>query len=473
MRILGNVINIFRIRPAERRAGAIALAAIVALNILFVHKMAPKLTPLVSDAEMTRRVLKYFHISGFDPITLITVSAWSDGYNVYRHPLLAFLIYPLYALNQLCEWAFGIDCALFIVAVLMTVCAFYSFLFVRRIFTDVMQLSPLDANLLSALMFSFAYVMLITFIPDHFGFSMTMLLIVLCVAGLRIRKKKEIPLWQMVILYIFTTGVTTTNSVKIVLAQLFTNGWKRFFHPRNLLLGLIVPSLALWTFCQFEYKTFVVPQEKVKHAAIAKRKAAREQRMAQLRSEYEQGDSATPARLYKYVKPRPKRVKMGKPMKNEGFLKWTDVSTSRWQTVTENLFGESIQLHRRHLLGDVLMFRPMFVSYDWAVNYVAEGLLAVLFLAGIWYGRRSRFLWLALAWLSTDLLLHLGLGFGINEVYIMAPHWLFVIPISIGYILLHVRGRQLAAVRSLTGLLTLWFYCYNGWLLVGFILKPL
>ena len=47
----------------------------------------------------------------------------------------------------------------------------------------------------------------------------------------------------------------------------------------------------------------------------------------------------------------------GEPMGETGFLNWTDVSTSRWDVAVENLFGESLQLHRDHLLGDIATHR--------------------------------------------------------------------------------------------------------------------
>ena len=42
--------------------------------------------------------------------------------------------------------------------------------------------------------------------------------------------------------------------------------------------------------------------------------------------------------------------------------------------------------------------------------------LVLLFIGGIWCGRRSRFLWMALGGFAFDMFLHMGLGFGINEV---------------------------------------------------------
>ena len=40
-------------------------------------------------------------------------------------------------------------------------------------------------------------------------------------------------------------------------------------------------------------------------------------------------------------------VNKGEPLEDKGFLKWTDISTSRWESIVENVFGESIQFHQR------------------------------------------------------------------------------------------------------------------------------
>ena len=124
------------------------------------------------------------------------------------------------------------------------------------------------------------------------------------------------------------------------------------------------------------------------------------------------------------------------------FMRWTDATTSRVSTAVENLFGESIQLHPDHLLEDTLRSRPVIVRYRWAANYVVEGLLVLLFVVGVWCGRRSRFMWMALCGAAFDMALHMGLGFGINEVYIMGAHWLFVLPIATGFLVKAMYGRK-------------------------------
>ena len=99
-------------------------------------------------------------------------------------------------------------------------------------------------------------------------------------------------------------------------------------------------------------------------------------------------------------------------------------------------------------------------------------LLVLLFLGGIWFGRRSRFLWMALAGFLFDMLLHMGLGFGINEVYIMTAHWVFVIPIAIGYLFKKLEEQEHTAPlligRGLGVGLSLFLFIWNTALYVQF-----
>ena len=164
------------------------------------------------------------------------------------------------------------------------------------------------------------------------------------------------------------------------------------------------------------------------------------------------------------------KEKSGQPMEDHGFLKWTDISTSRWQSIYENLFGESLQFHRQHFLEDTLVGRPVFVKYDTVFNYIIEAIILLLALAGIWVGRKRRFLWLCLSCFGFDMFIHLVLGFGLNEIFIMAPHFMFVLPIATAYLFSCVHWRWL---RLTVIFLTIYLLVYNGYLLTDFLLSPI
>ena len=459
-------LNIFRVKPEERYQSIIALMLIMALNALFIYRMhdlfmQPGFGPYWKAFEHE------LHLSGYDPLTYLGVSNWDVVYQVYRHPLLSFMIWPLWAINEGLTWVFGVNCVQYLVAALLIFCSYYSYIFLYRIHREVIELSQKDATLMTAYCFSFAYILMSVIVPDHFTISMFLLLITLYISGVCIKKRRKFLWWQSAILFYITAGVTLSNGIKVFLSGFFVN-LSKFFRPKYLLLAVILPAALLWGTAIWEYRTYVLPKEKARAEQKAKKQAALEQKIATM----------TPEERAKYEEKKAKRedvlkrqaAKTGKPMENYGFLKWTDISTSRWQSTYENLFGESIQFHQDYFLEDTLVHRPVFVPYRWSLSYCIEALTVLLFVAGIWFGRKSRFLWLCLSCAAFDMFIHLILGFGINEVFIMAPHWLFVLPIATAYLLKSIRHQSLRVVITL---LALYLFIYNGYLLTDFLLSPI
>ena len=418
--------KLFKIKPEERIQALVALVVIVVLNILFISRMHD-LFMQPGFGTYWKIFERELHLSGYDPLTYLGVTDWDVVYQVYRHPLLSFLIWPLYMLNEGLTWLFGVNCVQYLVALPLIVSSFYSYIFLYRIHREVIGLRQEDATLLTAYHFSFAYILLSVIVPDHFTISMFLLLTMLYISGMCIRKGREFTWWQSAIFFYITAGVTLSNGVKVFLSGLFVN-LKDFFRPKYLLLAVILPAALLWGTAQWEYRTYVLPKEKARAEERIKKEKAQEARVAVMTTEERAQYEAKKARREAVLELQKK--KMGKPMEDQGFLKWTDISTSRWHTLYENMFGEALQFHQDYFLEDTLVHRPVFVPYRWLYSYVIEGTMLLLFVLGVWYGRRSRFLWLCLSCFGFDMFIHLILGFGINEIFIMTPHYMFVMPIA-------------------------------------------
>ena len=80
---------------------------------------------------------------------------------------------------------------------------------------------------------------------------------------------------------------------------------------------------------------------------------------------------------------------------------------------------------------------------------------------------------MSLSYFGFDMFIHLILGFGINEIFIMAPHWLFVIPLAIAYAFKKAKKNQHKALQLSVLALTAYLLVYNGCLLVDFLLSPI
>lgn len=177
----------------------VALLFSVVMNGLVVWTYADRFMPVSSDHW--RLFIKHFQISGFDPITYAVITDWQTGYNVYRHPLLAFFVWPFYLLNQGLTALFGVNCVQFICAAILVFCAVYSFVFLYRILREIIGLNRFDSTLLSALLFSFGYVMVSLSVPDHFGPSMMVLICALYLSGKCIQKGRTLSIVQTVLLF--------------------------------------------------------------------------------------------------------------------------------------------------------------------------------------------------------------------------------------------------------------------------------
>ena len=478
--------GIFKVRREEWMVGAPLLTVFMGLHALLIARYYQLFTPL--QTHYWDLIIRNFHLSGFDPITYVVVSDWQAGYNVFRHPLLAFFMYVPYMVNQGLMWLTGINCAIFVVAAMQVFAAFYSLVFLHRLLRQVMGLTLFDTRLLSLFFFSLAYVMLSAIAPDHFILSLFALLLTLLVAANHQQRHTAMPTWKALCLFVLTAGISLNNGLKVFVAALFTNG-RRFFRPRFLFFAVLLPSALIWAFARFEYKRFVWPDEVKRHQARDKRKAAakkkaeEEARKRQLEWEEAVNDAKKKNPHNPKLPPRPTNTtakkspnngaaaKMGKPMMQGEFMRWTDISTSRLQSSIENLFGESIQLHRDYLLEDMYKRRPVIVHYRWAINYVAEGLLVLLFVVGLWVGRSNKLLLMALAFAAMDWVLHVGLGFGLNEVYIMTAHWAYVLPLGLAALLLTATGQKRTLLRIAIGSLTLWLYAWNLYSIVDYLLN--
>ena len=479
MKTLFKIIKLLIIRPSEWIASAPLMVYFTWLNYLIVSKYSD----VFMHTQKTTDFFEHFRVSGFDSLIYSVLTQWHLAFFVHRHPLLSDMLWPLTVLNDGLYALTGLNMAQVIVAVILLLMTLYSFVFIRRTMRQVVGLGRMDANLLTYLTFSFAYVTLTYIVPDHFAPSMTLLTLTMYLAGKKMQKGKTFTKFQTAVLFLLTAGVTMSNGVKTFIMALFTNG-KRFWRPGYLIFAILLPAAAIWGFAQWQQNKYIEPREQQKAA----------KRRAQSNAEYRAyvkavADTTTTlydsASIYQEAKRRyqrhlwevhernmkdPWNANKGKPISKTGFGAWTDISTPRWESTVENMLGEGFLLHRDYLLEDCLRTRPAIVPYRSWFGYVHEVLLLLLFAAGVWYGRRSRFLWMLLSCMAFDLVLHLGLGFGLNEVYIMTAHWAFVIPVAIGFLLHHVKGLHHFFLHILIALLTLWLWIWNGWLITLYII---
>ena len=435
------------LRKEERPIAVVALVVFAALNALLIANHWQSFT---RGAHVGFWSVFYNHLnmSGYDIFSLIFISCMRLHWNTLRHPLFVVLLLPLFWLNRLIMPPTEFNAAVLLMAALLVAADVWGAVLMHRLLRDVVEVRRVDAALLTALFYGFAHVMIATMVPDHFALSQPLLLLTLLIAGRKLKEGKPMKLWQSALLFFLTAGITLTNGVKVALAAWFVNG-RKVFSWRSI-AAFVVPTLLLGAIYVWQQDSIVAPQErKIKRieAAVAKKDPARIAKLNEHNDFVKQqnGEALT---------------------KNVPLLEWSDITTDRWQSAVDNLFGESLQLHRDYLLEDVQQTRPVFVQYHSALNYVVEALLVVLLAVGAWMARREKFFLMVLAWFGFDMLMHMGFGFGLNEVYIMTAHWAFIIPIAAGYIL---RRSNSMVPRVLVAALAVWLWAYNATIVIGYL----
>ena len=439
-----HIFNIFKVKKEERWLAFAMLAVFVTFNAMVIASHYHVYT-MEAHGGFWSVFTKNFRMSGYDCWSWITVSGGRIHFVTSRHPLYLTFLYPLYLLNDWLIQNVGYNFAVYFMAVIIVFSAFYAVLFMYRVFREVLELRRKDARLLTLLLFSFGHVLIPTMVPDHFVISLMLLSLTLYITGKKMKKGQLLTAWQSLVLTFFTAGMATSNGVKTLLAGLFTNG-KKVFTCKFISIGVVLPLLLLLGIQQSQYYLLEVPQQAV------------------VRHIESEALKKNPQKVLEHKKQRDEwqRTHLGQPVGDGVITKLMDVSTPRVPTIVENFFGESIQLHQRSLLKDVSWERPIFVEYNWSVNYIIEAFIVLLFIVGIVFSYKQRFFKMLLAWFACDLTLHLILGFAVTEVYIMTSGWAFIIPISYGYLLKRLSMKWLKMMRVALIMLTIYLWIYNA-----------
>lgn len=434
--------DIFRIRKNEIAVFIIGFIILALLNIMMLG-YNPDLFTRGGNIGFWSIFYDHFIVSGYDSFVYLSLSRWKIYYTLSRHPLIAPMLYPLALLNGWLMDLTGVNCAIYIVAALYCILGTYSFLFTYRIMRKVIGICVLDSMLCTLFFFSLGHVMTATFVPDHFAISLFLITLTAYIAGTYMKRQSLMPAWLTALLATITCGVTLTNVAKTWLAALWTNG-RHFWRLKSQLLTTILPLMIIagGYFLQYEY--LAKPDNLVQQHNIEKKLKK---------------DAKFAKQYYEHKKWMENRRSFNNT--DNTILQWIDTKTNRIATITENLFGESFQLHQDYLLEDTNKSRPVIVTYRHWYNYLIEAIIVALFIGGISIGRKNKFCLMILSWFAVDMTMHIILGFALTEVYIMTSHWALALPVAIASLLSAYKGKQRIALRLVLFAVTIWLLAWN------------
>lgn len=405
-------------------------------------------------------------VSGFDNMICSTLNSWHIAYSTMRHPLLAILLWPLTLIVCLCQWITGEKYSEVIVAVVWGIMDVYSFLFIYRTLHRAIELRKTDSAVLTLLFFSFGFVMLGAIFPDHMTISLFILSTTLYVSAMLIKRNEVLPAKSSLLLFLFSTGVTTTNGVKVIFADFITilhkvrHGDKiGVWHFVRHFLYYILPIVILFG-AYYAQNTYII--EPAQRAKWEKRQ--KEMKKNKALADKIRGRQNTVSKF------RSKQIMKGK------LFEFTDGTVPAVPTLVHNVFGESIQLHSQHLLDDSHGVgqhrRPQFVEYQCWMQYAVEAVLVAFLVVGIVLGMKRSILWVPLSWFLFDMLIHVVLKFAINDVFIMTVHWALIFPVALGFVLKRTQCnvRLHNSLVVVLAVITIYLWLYNGILVAKYLL---
>ena len=224
-----------RLRREEWILGLGVLLLLVILNGLLITKYDALFSVISDDYG---KLLSYnYHVSGFDATTYSVLTEWGMKYDVLRHPLLPYLMWLPYGLNQILISLLGINGALYIAAVIILFFGFCTTIILYRILQELIGLGRWDATLLTVFFFSLAYVLVTYITTDHFGISLFLILWSLYLIAKASKEGRVLSTWKSVLLVFLTAGVTLTNGAKVLAAELIARG-KGFFHWKYFIIAI-------------------------------------------------------------------------------------------------------------------------------------------------------------------------------------------------------------------------------------------
>jgi len=324
-----------------------------------------------------------------------------------RHPYLTLLLIPVILIAILLKIASG-KLALHVLFffLLYNVITALSNTMVYKYCSALLKLSKIRALLITLLFSLFAHNLILSFLPETFPLSMFGLLIMVYITTDSILNKKEIPLVSNIILFCFISGVTISNSMKCVVAQLFQS-IKPFRKKVEVILksGLICLGLCIFS------------------VAVA------------------------------YVI---QIILYGKWMMGNNTAEF--ISSMHGVNIFHEFFFEPLLFHHNYNFFSIETVKPLL--YFNVFPEVTAIMFYVLILFSLLANIKEKSVLLLLAMFSVDILIHIVFGFGIHDSYIYCMHWFFICPLIIAFMYKKIRY---AKIKTGIDILLIFFIIAFAW----------
>lgn len=315
----------------------------------------------------------YSHIAGDNPkLSIIKALKWN-----IRHPLLCLIYSPILLIDKLIGIS-GIDIHwyLFILlsSIMMSFCILLLFKILRQLNTSLF-----NSYLLTLFFGSFSYIILLSVQVESFLLTLFFTLLFILIT---LKKKNNI--YTDNLFFFFLVGTTSTNCLKLlaasfVLENKFLKSVKRFFYSIPLFSVIfLLTSLGLLYrrfFKHFDWFTSIM----------------------------------------------------------DDTIAYTGTVINKFTLFGTNFLSEPLMFHSSR---DVIYGQETQLLSDYPFQFYQPVLIFIylLVILSVFLNRKEIIAKLFMSFISIDMLIHFGVGYGVTEAQLFSAHWFFFIPILLGMI---------------------------------------
>lgn len=341
------------------------------------------------------------HIDGDDPrLTIFKVLKWS-----IRHPLFCLIYGPVLAFTTLIEFT-GINIQWYFLILLSSVIMSFCILLLFKI-SRQLGVSLFSSYLITFFFASFSYVILLSIQVESFlltlFFSLLFILVTL---------KQKTNTYTDNIFFFFLVGTTSTNFLKLlavdfILEKKIIQAIKRF-----LLSIQLFSVIFLFTILGLFYRRFIL--------------------------ELSWQDS-----IFGDV------------------FEYTNITINKFSFFWKNFLTEPLMFHSS--VGVIYeKDTSILSSYPYSFYNLILLIIFILVLLSVFLNRKEVITKIFISFISIDLLIHFGFGYGVNEAQLFSAHWFFFIPILLGLLIKKLTiNYGKTAVQVSIGAITVLFLTHN------------
>ncbi len=343
-----------------------------------------------------------------------------------RHPFLMLVNWPIALLGRLSLFS-GVDVRFYILLTAMSVMVACANVYVYRYLHDVVRIGIKRSLLLTTFFLFFATNITLSFTPESFSFSLFFLTFMMMNFSLNIRNGKNISFFQLFVLGNIIGGITITNIVKCFIPDLFSGMKITRILKRALIVSLFFLSAYIGT--------LLIGSSNIKESVTSYR-------------DFVASDSNKEAY---------------QTSKGNALFSYFLNAPVYWGNFTNAPIGKynNPQLN---------------ITYcSHFPDYILGGTLLLLCLFSAITNRKNKLVFILLLSFFVDFFITFVMNFGLFESFLYGGHWVFVIPMLLGwgYDQLKMKtGKRVFDVIMVLMLVTLVIHnAYKTYQIVDFALK--